>query len=100
MRQRWEERQEEDRITGRPVYAAIQYADFMDLANIVGQSDNWKEAFQPIFRNREDFIVSLRRLHPLRKAIAHSRPLDRADVLTLINEATRIFSALGMRVLH
>lgn len=100
MRQRWEERQEKDRTAGRSVYAAIQYSDFMDLADIVGRSDNWKEAFQPIFRNRDDFIASFRRLHPLRKAIAHSRPLDRADVLTLIDETTRIFRALGMYILH
>ena len=98
MRERWEDRQKEDRDAGRTVYDAIQYADFMDLAEVVGQSNNWREAFQPIFHNREDFIVSLRRLHPVRKAIAHSRPVGRVDVLTLVSEATRIFSALGMRV--
>ena len=100
VRQRWEERKENDRIAGRPVYATIQYADFMDLVEVVGRSDNWSEAFKPIFQNREDFTVSLRRLHPVRKAIAHSRPLGRADVLTLVSEATRIFSALGMRILN
>ena len=100
MRQRWEERQEGDRTAGRPVYAAIQYADFMDLADIVGRSDNWREAFQRIFRNKEDFITSLHRLHPVRKAIAHGRPLGRADVLTLVAEVTRIFGVLGIRVLN
>lgn len=100
IRKRWKERQEEDRSFERPVYAPIQYADFMDLADIVGKSDNWDEAFKPIFRNREDFIASLRRLHPVRKAIAHSRPLGRADVLTLVTESTRIFSFLGIRVLR
>ena len=100
VRQRWEERQENDRIAGRPVYATIQYADFMDLADVVGQTNNWDDVFQPIFQNREDFTVSLRRLHPVRKSIAHSRPLCRADVLTLVNEATRILGALGMRVLN
>ena len=98
MRKRWKERQEEDRSFGRPVYAPIQYADFMDLAHIVGQSNNWDEAFKPIFRDREDFMMSLRRLHPVRKAIAHSRPLGRSDVLTLVAEATRIFHVLGIRV--
>ena len=100
VRQRWEERQENDRIAGRPVYATIQYADFMDLADVVGQTNNWDDVFQPIFQNREDFTVSLRRLHPVRKSIAYSRPLCRADVLTLVNEATRILGALGMRVLN
>lgn len=100
IRQRWEERQEEDRISGRPVYAPIQYADFMDLADVIGQSNNWSEAFQPIFKNRADFILSLRRLHPVRKAIGHSRPMGRADVLILFSEATRIFTALGIRILN
>ncbi len=100
MRKRWMERQEEDRADGRSVYAAIQYADFMDLANVIMRRDNWREVFQEIFRNPHDIAVSLQRLHPIRKAVAHSRPLGRADVLTLVSEATRIFHALGMRVLH
>ena len=99
LRCRWKERQEEDRDAGRSVYSLIHYADFMDLANVIGQSNNWAEAFEPIFKNREDFIISLRRLHPVRKSIAHSRPLDRFDILILVTEATRIFRALGIRFL-
>ena len=100
VRERWLERQEEDRAAGRPVYDAIQYADFMDLADIIKRKDNWREIFQPIFRDSNDIAVSLRRLHPVRKALAHSRPLGRTDVLTLVSEATRIFRALGVRILH
>ena len=100
VRDRWLVRQQEDSAHGRTVYAEIQYADFMDLAEIITKRDNWREAFQPIFRDPNDIAVSLRRLHPVRKALAHSRPLGRADVLTLVSEATRIFFALGMRVLH
>ena len=99
VRKRWLERQGKDRDDGRPAFPPIQYADFMDLADIISQSDNWREAFKSIFQNKEDFLVSLRRLHPIRKAIAHSRPLGKSDVLTLVNEATRIFSALKIRVL-
>ena len=99
VRQRWEKRQEEDRIAGRPTYAPIHYADFMDLADIIGRKDNWDGAFKPIFQNREDFMVSLRRLRPVRNAIAHSRPLGRSDVLYLFAEATRIFRALGIQIL-
>ena len=98
VRTRWQDRQNEERGNGRPVFSLVQYADFMDLADVIGQSNNWKEAFQPIFRNPEELIISLRRLHPVRKAIAHGRPLGRADVLTLVSEATRILSALGIRM--
>ena len=100
VRKRWLERQEEDRQAGRPVYPPIQYADFMDLADVIGRADNWRDAFEPIFRNRDDLMVSFRRLHPVRNALAHSRPLGRVYVLTLVSEATRIFNALGIPVLN
>jgi len=100
MRKRWLERQDEARLTGRSVYPPIQYADFMDLAHVIGQANNWREAFEPIFQNRDDLMASFQRLHPVRKAIAHSRPLDRVDVLFLFSEATRIFNALGISVLN
>ena len=100
MRQRWEERREQDRALGRPVHSAIQYADFMDLRDIICRRDNWRDGFQSIFGNREDLSVSFDRLHPVRNAIGHSRPLGRADVLTMFSEATRIFSALGIQILE
>ena len=100
VRKGWMDRQKEDRADGRPVYAAIQYANFMDLADVITRRDNWREAFQMIFRDPNDIAVSLHRLHPVRKALAHSRPLSRTDVLTLVSEATHIFSALGITVLR
>ncbi len=100
VRKCWEERQGEDRAYGRPVYALVQYANFMDLADVISRKDNWDDAFKPVFRKRDDFIASLRRLHPVRKAIAHSRPLDRDDALTLLKETTWIFGALGMSSLN
>ena len=101
VRDRCLKRQEEERQARprRPVFDPIQYADFMDLADTIGRADNWPEAFKSIFQNREDLMVSLHRLHPVRNAIAHSRPLGKSDVLILVSEATRIFSALGIRVL-
>ena len=100
MRDRWYGRQAVERAAGRPVFPAIQYADFMDLAELLCRSDNWNDVFEPFFKDREDVLVSLRRLNPVRRAIAHSRPLGRADVLTLVNEATRLFGAMGTRILN
>jgi len=96
---RWQQRQSEERDLRRPVYGLIRYADFIDLADVITRGDNWNEVFQKIFVNKDDFRVSLARLHPIRKAIAHCRPLGRADVLTLVAEATRILSALGLATL-
>lgn len=96
MRRRWEQRQEEERSAGRPIYNLIQYADFMDLVSIIIRSDNWKDVFKSIFKNKNEIQISLERLHPIRKSIAHSRPLTKFDILTLANEASRIFRALGL----
>ena len=100
VRERWMRRQEEDRESGRPVYAAIQYADFMDLADVVARRDNWREAFRHVFSDCADITAAFRRLHPIRKAIAHGRPLSRIDTLTLVSETVRIFHALRLTVLH
>ena len=100
VRERCLKRQEQERQADRPVFAPIQYADFMDLDGIIKRKDNWRQAFKSIFQNREDFSVSLHRLHPVRRAIAHSRPLGKSDVLTLVNEATRIFGTLKAPLVH
>ena len=95
MRERWEQRQDEERKAGRPVFSLVQYSDFMDLVDVIARSDNWRDVFKPVFRHADDFRESMRRLHPIRQAVAHSRPIGRADVLTLCTEAVRILRALG-----
>ncbi|MCO5158547.1 MAG: Swt1 family HEPN domain-containing protein [Aquamicrobium sp.] len=93
VRNRWVERQAEERAAGRPVYEFIHYADFMDLAQLICQKDNWP-AFLHIFTKKDDFRISLERLHPIRKDIAHGRPIGRAGTLILVSEATRVLQAL------
>ena len=100
VRKRWHDRQAEDRAADRPVYDAIEYADFMDLRGIITRRDNWRDAFSAIFRDQDEIGVSLRRLHPVRKALAHSRPLSQTDVLTLASETSWILSRLRIRALH
>ena len=100
VRQRWYDRQDEERAAGRTVYEEIQYADFMDLYKVIERRDNWRDVFQEIFRSKEDIGVSFNRLHPVRKALAHCRPLSKMDVLTLLSETSRIFERLSGRKLH
>jgi hypothetical protein len=99
VRGRWQQRQSEERELRRTVYGLIQYADFAGLADVITRADNWNEVFQHIFLNKDDFRMSLARLNPIRRAIAHCRPLGRADVLTLVAEGARILSALGVATL-
>ena len=95
IRQRWQDRKERELGAGRAVYDLIQYSDFMDLLAIICMRGNWQGVFKAVFRNKEEVMVSFRRLVPVRNAIAHSRPLGRADLLTLHSEATRFFSAIN-----
>ena len=97
--EKWTARQNKERDSGHEVYALIHYADFMDLSDVIVRSGNWREAFQAIFRNKDDFQVSMHRLHPVRNGLAHARPLSRTEILVLVNEATRIFRALGVSFL-
>ena len=99
MREEWRARQFEERALGRPALDAIQYAEFMDLCEIIIRRDNWRDVFRTIFQNRDDISVSFRRLNPVRRALAHSRPLSPMDILTLIAEISWIRARLGIRVL-
>ena len=95
---RWRERKDKDHQERRDSFPLIFYADFTDLSEIMCRQDNWNEAFQKVFVSKEDLKVSLRRLSPVRKAIAHNRPLVRTDQLILFSEAWRILTALGVRL--
>ena len=92
VRNRCLDRQEQERqaCPRRPVFDPIQYADFMDLADIIGRSDNWREGFKSIFQNREDFLVSLSGSTRFGRLLLIAVPLARSDVLILVNETARI----------
>lgn len=53
----------------------IWYIDFMDYVEIITRGDNWKQAFEQIFKNKDDFRVTMQKLAPIRNKIAHMRPL-------------------------
>ena len=96
--QRWRNRKKEDRQQRGDSFPLIFYADFTDLSDIICRKDNWNEVFHRLFVSKGDLQVSLQRLSPIRKAIAHNRPLVRTDQLILFSEACRILSALGVRL--
>ena len=96
VRERWQQCWDEDNKAKRPVFHLVQYSNFMDLCDVIMRADNWRDVFKSIFLSKEDFAASMHRLRPIRNAIAHSRPLCRADKLTLECEAIRILRALGV----
>ena len=96
--QRWQTRKEKDEQERGDSFSLIFYADFTDLSEIICRKDNWNDTFQRRFVSKEDIQTSLRRLNPIRNAIAHSRPLVRTDQIVLNSEAFRILNALGVRI--
>ncbi len=83
IKKKWDQRRQQDRDHRGDSYAPVYYADLMDLADIICRNDNWKAVFSPIFKDREDFRVSMQRISPIRNAIAHGRPLVPTDRLCL-----------------
>ena len=96
--QKWQDRKEEDDRQRGDSFSLIFYADFTDLSDIICRKDNWNDVFGRIFVSKDDLRISLQRLSPIRKAIAHNRPLVRTDQLILFSEACRILGALGVQL--
>lgn len=93
---KWNERKQKDHFRRGDSHPLICYADFMDLAEIISQKDNWEATFSQQFVTKGDFLVSMHRLNPIRNALAHSRSLVRSDQITLFSEAYRILSTLNV----
>jgi hypothetical protein len=74
----------------------IAYADFTEYADIICRSDNWKEAFEPVFKRKESVRESFQRMYAIRLAIAHARPITNADALFLYVEVKRLLDALPL----
>jgi len=72
----------------------IAYADFTEYVDIICRSDNWKEAFEPVFKRKESVRESFQRMYAIRLAIAHARPITNADALFLYVEVKRLLDAL------
>ena len=95
-RDKWDRRKQEDQDRRGDSYALIYYADLMDMSDIICRGDNWNDIFSAIFKDRADFQIGMRRLNPIRHAMAHGRPLVRTDQLALCAEAARLLRALGV----
>jgi len=96
LRQEWADRQQADRDLGRPVFDLIHYSDLGHLEQILLEGANWRETFQPFFRDPAPVITSFRRLTPIRNACAHQRPLTQSDHLIMTAEALCLLRAIGI----
>ena len=91
----WIDRRDDAVARGESPLPLIQYANFMELKDIVMGRQHWREVFRVIFRNKEHFQTSMEGLHPIRLPLAHSRPIGMAQQYHLISEASYILRALA-----
>ena len=78
VREKAEERKkdEEERLVTSVNLHPIWYVDFADYIGIVTRNDNWRNVFRQVFRDKDDFKITLTKLLPIRNKIAHMRPLS------------------------
>ena len=60
--------------------APIFYVDFADYVKIITRKDNWREVFEPVFKDKDIVSAKLRELEPIRNTIAHVRELGQPEV--------------------
>ena len=97
MRRHWTERRDDAVASGQREFDLIFYADFMDLPHIICRKDNWAELFAPLLGAKEDVQTAFRRMHPIRIAVAHVRPVAAEEITLLAAEACRLLRAMGVR---
>lgn len=93
----WKEKAEKLKAQGRPVERLIEVADFTDYVQIICRTDDFKLLFVAGFRSEAGSVrESFNRLMPLRLATMHARVVTKQDLLYLVSESTRLFSAMGI----
>ena len=73
----------------------MYYIDFPDLKKIIEVKDNWRDAFQLFFADKDVFCGGLRELEPIRNKIAHSRRISDNEVHMLKGNIVKFESAIG-----
>jgi len=73
----------------------INFLDFNDYIKIISKRDNWNECFQKVFKDKDVLSTKLKELDPIRKAIAHSRNLDKIENIRLNLHAHDLKSYIG-----
>lgn len=93
--EKWIEKQAIAVAKGDEALHPIYFSDFMDLHDIIINGKFWG-SFSTIFKNKDIFSLSMRRLHGIRLQTGHSRPLSMTARLRLLTEGIEIFAALGI----
>ena len=81
---KWEDKKKMDKERNDEELPIFAYADFPHLREIIIKKDNWREVFEPYFKDKEATAGKLKELEPIRLIIAHSkRPLREDEKLKI-----------------
>ena len=73
----------------------IYYVDFPSLKKVIERNDNWKDAFEPIFKRKDVVVGWLSSVEPIRNKAAHNRRIHRKEVLLLSATYDLLADAVG-----
>ena len=90
---KWQEKKQRAKRSGRREGALITYADFTDYELVICKRDNWS-VFAPFLDRKEDVRESFQRLQPIRLDTMHSRPITQEDKLLLYVETSRLWKVM------
>ncbi len=88
----------------KEAFKPVDFLDFTDYEKVILRNDNWKEAFKPIFHNKEYVQLRMSELVALRNSIMHGRELtwdDKQKVSIFCKELLRPFAVhedLGIEI--
>jgi len=60
----------------KPEYEEVDFLDFDDYQKIITKQDNWRENFETIFYDKQDFSNKMNVLRSLRNDLQHNRDID------------------------
>jgi hypothetical protein len=78
-------------IPHHPLY----YVEFPDLKKIIQRSDNWRDAFEPVLKNKDVVITTLTELEPIRNKISHNRKTSDGDLAIVEAAQKKLAAAVG-----
>lgn len=96
LHDRWAEKKKRAETGVSKTWPLIAYADFTDYERVICRKENWSRIFRGFFVRPEFVRESFQRLHLLRLAVMHARPITQDDELLLLAEVIRLTRAMEM----
>ncbi len=78
-------------VSHHPIY----YTEFPELQKVIDRRDNWKDFFEPVFKDKEVLKGTLRELEPIRNKIAHNRKATQGDLHVVEATYQKLVAAIG-----